>query len=439
MNQYNSTFRQILEQQKYRALLLTLFFPILGIIYALIHWRETWAKNTFWLGCIYMGFIQIFHVEGTILGEGIDAGRYVLQMQYMYQFAQNFSDISVNFFDGETNDIFGPILQYLVSRFTDNGHIFLGCIAIIFGYFYSRDIWYVLDHLPHTISKSSKIIIAALFLTCPIWLINGFRMWTAVLVFIYGVAPFLLEGKKKKLIWCYLTILIHSSFIVPILILTFYLVLKIVIPSKWSQGNALLICCFSFYLTTLVLHTLDLEKINSSLNDLLPNYYSKRIDSYVSTERSELKQDLMNELSWHVAFFTNLKYWCIQILLVLSTIYIYRHDKLKKLYPYLLFTLLFYGFTNILSNIPSGSRFYVAADTFALSIILLSTNYADDKKSVTYQRIWKICCIVLLFSLIFKVREGLDLYGITLIFGNFFTLPFVEINVPIIDYIKSFL
>ena len=214
------------------AFVLALLFPFLGLILSLANWRKSWAKNVFWLACIYMGAVQIFQPEGTMLGTGRDAGRYVMDLIEMHDNVQSFSEVTSTFFDGRTNDIFQPTLTFLVSRFTDNGHVLFFFLAIIFGFFYSRNVWYVLEKLPDRIPSGIWLLIACFFLVCPIWAINGFRMWTALHVFIYGALPFALEGKKDKLVWSFLSVLVHSSFIIVIVILGIYTQKPTFVPAR---------------------------------------------------------------------------------------------------------------------------------------------------------------------------------------------------------------
>ena len=133
--------------------LLAILWPFAGLITSLKHWRQPWAMNMFWVVCMYLGVIQIYHPEGTVLGDGADSGRYVLQLMDMYNNVHSFSDVSKYFYEGGTIDIFCSTLTFFVSRFTDNGHVFFFFVALIFGFFYSRNVWYILgklpDRLPH--------------------------------------------------------------------------------------------------------------------------------------------------------------------------------------------------------------------------------------------------------------------------------------------------
>ena len=86
-------------------ILLAILWPFAGLITSLKHWRQPWAMNMFWVVCMYLGAIQIYHPEGTVLGDGADSGRYVLQLMDMYNNVHSFSDVSKYFYDGSTIDV----------------------------------------------------------------------------------------------------------------------------------------------------------------------------------------------------------------------------------------------------------------------------------------------------------------------------------------------
>jgi hypothetical protein len=115
------------------AFFLTLVFPVGGLIYTLSHWREKWAKNTFWLACIYLGAVLIYWPEGTILGQGVDGGRYVLELMEMYGSNITLSQILGRYqIDQRTMDLYQPLMTYLISRFTNNGHVLFAAFAVVF-------------------------------------------------------------------------------------------------------------------------------------------------------------------------------------------------------------------------------------------------------------------------------------------------------------------
>lgn len=413
-----------------KALLITLLFPFAGLIMSLANWRKSWAKNIFWLACIYMGAVQIFQPEGTMLGSGRDAGRYVMDLIDMHDNVQTYSEVASTFFDGRTNDIFQPTLTFLVSRFTDNGHVLFFFLAIIFGFFYSRNVWYVLEKLPDRIPNGMWLLIASLFLVCPIWAINGFRMWTALHIFIYGALPFALEGKKDKLVWSFLSILVHSSFIIVVVILGIYFLLaKQITRSSW-----MLTTLFVFYIVTLTIKTINISAIAEIVGNYLPDYYDYRIGAYMSDEAAELRKEASARQSAYIGILSNMKYWANQVFIILSYVNTIRNKNISKwLIPLFSSALLFYGFANIASLVPSGGRFVSVAQMLMVPVFLLNFTHFPITKE---KWLLDLALFFLAIALLFDIRQGLDYYGITLIMGNFITMFFFESNVPLMNFIK---
>lgn len=407
-----------------------ILWPFGALYSALKNWRQPWAMNVFWMVCIFLGAIQIFHPTGEVLGKGADAGRYVIELQRMYSSVDNFSQVSRHFYDGSTNDVFRSTLQFLVSRFTDNGHVFFFVLAIIYGFFYSRNIWYILGKIADQHIQGLWILIALFLLVCPIWQINGVRMWTALHVFCYGAIPYLLEGDKKKLIWPALSILIHHSFIFPIALLVGFTL----IPRRLVMSNSILTGLFVFYLFTLTVKAVDLGVLNSLLQAYLPGFYEDRIDGYVNQTTLVARLKHLSQNSWHVAFFNDLQYWINQLLVVFSFITIRKcKDRLIGVWPLFAFALLIYGFSNILACVPSGGRYITISKMFMVSVYLL---IYGEMYAISYcKKYLPYILTVLAFSLIFNIRKGLEFYGLGL-FGNYITAIFIDDRTPLIYLIK---
>ena len=84
---------------KSSAFILALLYPFAGLIQTLSNWRSSWAKNTFWLICVYLGSVFIFLPEGVALGEGTDSARYQLDL--------------INFY-GDNSSLLGVLVQYRI-------------------------------------------------------------------------------------------------------------------------------------------------------------------------------------------------------------------------------------------------------------------------------------------------------------------------------------
>lgn len=412
-------------------ILFAILWPFGALISALKNWRQPWAMNVFWVVCTFLGAVFIFHPVDTLLGDGKDAGRYVLEVQVMHNNVQSYSEVSRNFYDGDMNDVYGPTLQYIVSRFTDNGHIFFFILAIVFGFFYSRNIWYILNRISDQNSKWMWVLIALFLLVCPISQINAYRMWTAAQIFAFGAMPFLLEGEKKKLIWCVLSIFVHHSFLFPIALMGCYFLIKNVV----MKNNGVLAILLLFYLFTLTIKTLDLGALNIALQAYLPGFYDDRINGYVSESTLAARMDAAATLSWHVGVFNNIEYWINQILVLFSFIIVRKHRaSVAYLIPLFAFALLIYGLSNILSCVPSGGRYITLSKMFMVPVYLLL--FKEMVTDGTTSKFMNPLMFVLAFSLIFEMRKLFDSFGISVLFGNFFTTMLIDDNVPLIYFIK---
>ena len=418
------------------ALILTLVFPFGGLIYTLSHWREKWAKNTFWLACIYIGAVLIYWPEGTVLGDGADGGRYVLQLLDMYGSSLTIQSIISGFMvDQGSMDLYQPLMTYFISRFTDNGHVLFAAFAFVFGFFYSRNIWYVLEKLPDKKLGKLFILVTLYFLISPITNVNGVRMWTALHVFVYALLPYLLERKRSKLWLILLTPLIHFSFLyIGVFALVFFLV-----PYRLkTESGIFLTLAYVLFVVTLFVNSLNLDEVNGVLAEYSPESYEARIDGYVNQNYLDANKDRLALNNWYVKLSGNITHWGYSILLLLILPCMKRNFKneygLMHLY---IFALLIGSFANISALIPSGGRFQLVSQMFKVPLILLVVSYIPQNDN--FHKVVNIALLFLLLPLAVEFRKIFDFLGITAILGNFITVFFWETNIPLIEYLKQLL
>lgn len=415
------------------AFILTLVFPFGGLIYTLNHWREKWAKNTFWLACIYLGAVLIYWPEGTILGQGADGGRYVLELMEMYGSNTSLSQILGRYqIDQRTMDLYQPLMTYFISRFTDNGHVLFAAFAFVFGFFYSRNIWYILKKLPNKKLGNLFILVTLYFLICPITQINGVRMWTALHVFVYAMMPYLVERKKSKLWWLLLTPLIHFSYLYVVL----FAVAFVLLPYRLkSRNNIMLYVAYVFFIVTLFINSINLDTTGGMLAELSPEAYEDRIEGYVSQDVANRRAEASALNNWYVAGSANILHWSYNLLMLALLPCLNRHFKNNgRLMQLFVFTLLLAGFANIMALIPSGGRFQLLAQMFKVPLILWVT--MSISQSDNFRKLVNVALIFLLIPFVVELRKLFDYFSITAIVGNFITVFFWENNIPLISFIK---
>lgn len=414
MNNYNN--------KKYLEVII---FPFLGLFDTLMNLRKSWAMNAFWIVCIYMSFIHIYAPQGGTFGMGSDIERYVIQLHDMNYGLLSFEEA---FKMNVRPDYYQLIVTYLVSRFTSEGHVLFLVFGTIFGYFYSRNIWFVLNRIPYKIPHMTYIFIALYFLACPIWSVGGVRMWTALHVFAYGALPYLMDKDKSKLIFCVLTFFVHFSFLFPVVILLLFFV----IPNRLKYSDHILKYSVVFFVITMFFNVLDLQQIGNIIQRFFPSLYESNVEGYLGEEYVETvaSHNENHSLFYKTSAFLN----SYMISFVLVYLYFAFRNKINKKYiPFLVFTFIFGALANIVASAPSGGRFITLAQMF----IMPSVIFALSNLCTHYINIFVKCIIYsFLILIVFKLRTGAECYGINLLIGNFFIALPIETNISFIQTLK---
>ena len=406
--------------------LTALIYPLWALFLSVKHFRLPQSKNLFWLFCIFLGMIHIFFPEG---GSDADGLRYAEQLIELNQQPVTWENFTSFFYeDREFVDIYQPTVTYFLSLITNNPRWLFFVFAFVFGFFYSRNIWFVLEKFPEVIGMSLYILTFYYILICPIWQINGVRMWTALHVFVYGALPYLYNSDKSKLVWCFASLLFHFSFFIPLCILLMYWF----IPKKI---NYLLF----FYMISFLIKEIDIEQIRNIALTYSPSFLTAKAMSYTNEEYIQRVIDERSQYNFYVEGSQVIVKWVITVLLftacLLGRKILQYHKSLFRLFC---FALFLYSISNIMSLIPSGGRFIVLSQTFAfVSVIIFYIYYLRSEYQQKYiYFIFKLTPVLLLFPIIFLLRTGCDYYGLSL-FLNPLAVLFIEDNQPVIQFAKS--
>ena len=397
--------------------------PFFTLVYYLKNFRHPAAKNIIWAFTVFFGMTIAVGEES----QGSDINRYMDEMVYLHGINFDFRQ-AIDYFEksGEI-DILRTFLSIVVSRFTDNGHLLLIVYGIIFGYFFSRNMWFVLDRVHGKLKWPSLILIWCLFLETPIWDMGGFRFHTGTHVFIFGLLPYLFDGKKKSLLWCYLTpVIFHFAFVAPLFILTLYLIF----------GNRIKLY-FVFFLFSFIISEINIGPLNNLLENNAPEVFLERTDSYRNQEKiTEFRKGGSGERVWYARYYRKLLIWSVSILLGIFYIknrnFINSHTSIKTL---LCFSFLLFGYANILSSIPSGGRFLHAAAILSLALLILYIqNY--EYRSVMRKAI-AISSPFLIIFIIVSIRESWYFTSLQALISNpIISLFTIGENISLNDIIK---
>jgi len=413
------------EKTGYYAAILFLVWPLLSVVSAFRNYDSRWGKNILWAFVAFYGFTFAIGAES----QGSDIVRYVEEIKQLHGTEMTLSAGLDYFLQSGQIDVFDTFISLVLSRFTESQSVITLTYGIIFGFFFSRNMWYVLERLEGKIQVITILLFTCFFLVVPIWNLNGFRFWTAVHIFIYGLLPFLFEGKKSGAMIATLSILVHFAFVVPVGILLSYMVI----------GNRLIIY-FVFFLTTFFISEIDIDAFNRVVENYAPEIIQERTSSYRSeTQVEEHREGPEESLNWYAVWYGRALRWSVMGFLV---VLFWRGKEFFKKNKYWLnlfsFTLLFYAVANLFSSLPSGGRFISVANLLALALIIL---YIQNRKKGKYLKRFILGVTpALLLYVIVSIRTGLYSMSATSVLGNpfiafFMTGEFISLN----DALKSIL
>ena len=402
--------------------LLFLLNPLIAAVLAIKNYDNAKSKNIFWAFSVFYGLTFAIGAES----DGSDIVRYVAELKWLHVQSFSFTGIINYYLESGEIDFFRSIIVYTVSIFTDSGSILTGISGFVFGYFFSRNIWFILSRLKGKINTATKFLIICVILIAPIWFINGFRMWTAMHIFIFGLLPLLYDGNKKYIWLSFASIFVHFAFLFPSIVLIVYLI----------AGNRIKLYFFIFCLS-LMFTQFEISKFNELFEQFLPKAITERTASYRSEEKVSnfREQSNQEEIVWYAKWYRKALYWALFVLLI--RLYFKSRNLIKKnsqLVSYFSFVLLFFSFANFSSSMPSGTRFQIVASFIALSFIILYLQNINE--DILFKKFVKIVYPFLLLFLIISVRTGFYSTSVQTIIGNPIVLLFKQEFISLNDILK---
>jgi hypothetical protein len=382
------------------------FFPFFSFLLSLMYYKSSWFKNALWLFIIYYGFSMSFV-------ETIDAFDY---KEMFEETAHDYGNL-ISFFNlfnpAETGsaDFAVPVINYLLSLFTGNYHYLFGLYGVIFGYFYSRNIDFIISQMPR--NYSSKLTGLILFATCYIgfWNINGFRFWTATHIFTYGLVNYIFLNKRAKgVFFLVFPLVVHLSFALPLVVFILYRF----VPT----------------FNKLFLVTIFFLSIYNPFNDLtLANQYLINLAFNEQTERkidiytSDKALNRTKEYSINTNFIKRgVNFYQTTLVLVIAFMVVFRQDKLsEKENLFLKFAIILSLVGVLISFVPSMGRFV----NVGLLLILMASVVAllNDSSILFRSRIFLSRLAFLATILIVAVEVWIIFtFSLHTLLGNFFTV-----------------
>ncbi len=163
---------------RYGLWVLFIISPIISAYLALKHNKNKVSKNILWAFIIFYGFT--FSISGE--SSGSDITRYVAELKSLHGKTFTFSE-AIDYFKGTGEiDILRTIISITVSRFTNSQIALTTVYAFIFGFFYSRNLFFIIENINGKCSTSRvfvvivfRLFIAFMMISCQVhWYIYSF-------------------------------------------------------------------------------------------------------------------------------------------------------------------------------------------------------------------------------------------------------------------------
>ena len=375
-----------------KKFILWLLFPLLSLVSSLSSIR---TKSSFII--IFLILLQIglcmtmtnIRTEGS--GDAIsyranfeDASRYLTENEFMSDAHDYF--VTHTSFD---KDYYDNTLIYIVSRFTDNYHIFFLFAAFIPAIFMLKYFkYYVLDeNFKLTVLSIIPII---WFLLGHINAVAGVRYYTASWVSLYAMYKVFLEKKNAYIILSFLASLIHIG-----LISMFFLTIIGVLTRKFEFFWRVV------FFVSIVFSSFSLLFM-AEITAYLPDSLAQIVIFYTSEE--EVQKEVTGTGFYMVGhvFDTVRPYvlMCIVAVFMVKKEEIKNNQKTKGLY---LFLIIVAAYANFFLSVPDmGSRVMMRTELPLICYIWMS-----NAKSLKKYR-WILW--VYLFFMIFTIRHQLTQY-----------------------------
>lgn len=369
-----------------------------------------------WLFCGFFGLTMVMSSEGQ------DAEQYVLRLEQYHHSDTRWNALVSSFYAPSSNnvDVLNPIITFLVAFFTDQSRFLFMAYGLIFGFFYSRNIWYLIERYAQPIRGPALWLLICFAMIVGLWQINGFRFWTAAHIFLFGALPMLCERKLKYAGWAVLAVLMHFAYLLPVVVLLSY---RLVGPR--------LFLLLAFFIGTFFVSQLNVEFIQNAVNQL-PVAFEERAEIYTSPVAIDRFQDREVTFNWYITWAPQLFRWFLIGGIVLL---VFQPMRLTPEMKWVAgFALLFGGVANLTSLIPSGGRFITVSNFFLAASIFWFLQYWGKRWSF-YRYAYAAIPVMALFLVVAGryLSGGLSLLSVL---GNPIIGILVNAQTAIIELIK---
>ncbi len=404
-----------LSKKSNLILLFFLLSPIMSLFLSIKGYKYNWAKNIVWMFCGYFGYTFVIGNNSS------DINRYKIYFTEIASMNLNFFEfLSFLYNKGET-DFLQQIIFYFISRFSLDFNFTLMIIGLIFGYFFSRNIWFILRLNTKKTNWFSVLVIFIFSFIFACWDINVMRFTLAAHIFLYGIFEQFLFNKKIGYFFILLSPLMHFTFSIVVMVVLIFKILGI--HTK---------VFFIFFVLTTLFSEINPDVLSRQFS-FLPQSYIDKSEDYLALEYIEYKKELLEEKNFRGKYYQSSLKWAVAILLSFIFFNLKKIIKNEQIMVLFSFTLLYMAIFNLVGSLPSMNRFLFVGYLSSLTVFYF---YFSDKLKTKEKMVSILCTPLLVFYFIVKLRIGLEFTGFSAIFGNPITAVFNTEDFVLIELFK---
>lgn len=321
---------------------------------------------------------------------------------------------------GEELDIYAPLANFFISRFTNNAAYVFAFHALVFGFFYLRCISYIYDEFKGKVNKNALLFLFLFVAMFSIHLINGVRFYTAMWIWLYGALQFLSTKKWKHLLYCFAASLVHFGITPATIILLLFYMLGI-------RNSIYIPLVFITFILGNIFKFDFLVQWGSGINAAA----EKRASLYTNTEIQAQRTESFENAAWFILFrFNALHYYLLAAIAYLR--FKGRDYFWDKKQEYLFsFLMLFLSFVNLVIYVPSlGGRMRFIF--WAFTAYFLYRFFQINKRKTWYNITLLGIFPVLLYAVV-EFRVNSEFTNVLTVIGNPFLLVFNKTSVSLYD------
>lgn len=357
--------------------------PLISLIFAFLNYRKQYAKNILMFFCSFFGLTYALKFEGNDLNTYIE--RFELISSWSWS---NFQEQLINYISLSGNvDFIETIIYFALSRISDNSIMLMAFFGLFFGFFYSRNTYYLLSLTKYKLNFYSLVFFISIFLIIsPYQGVNQFRFYTASAIYFYGILNYFFFSKKMAIWFLLLAGMTHFSLLILLIPFVAYLII----------GRYFKICVLLFGISFIF------SEFDFSIFENMVSYMGESFQIRFNTYTSDLAFQRLAELesrAWYISLwqpFMRYSFGVAFLLLILK-----QKIKYSSNFRFFSFVLLLFSVVNIMAFSSMNFRFFHTLFLFCFSVLLLLFEHLDNR---TIKKVFYIMLPSILLMAIFQIR-----------------------------------